>query len=188
VIIAEHESEALHRSTAEELNIEWLHYEVAARLTPRVTESEIDGIGSLLATIGRLITEQAHRNILLRRRLDGHKDDHGGRIRHRRRIVDRAIQWMQEHVEDGICVQSVADAVGVSHQQLSRLFKSVTGCSAVDVLSDLKVQHAKRLFDHERMSVTDVAAALGYNPQYFSRLFHRRVGVTPSRYLSGETG
>jgi two-component system response regulator YesN len=53
----------------------------------------------------------------------------------------------------------------------------------VDYLTSYRLSQAKRLLANPDMPVTDVAAAVGFDdPSYFTRVFRREEGLSPSEY------
>ena len=80
----------------------------------------------------------------------------------------------------------VARQVGLSPAHFTRLFKQVTGLTFQDYLIHLRLAHARQLLLEGTLNVTEVARQSGFtDPYYFSRIFHRRVGCSPSRYQRG---
>lgn len=80
----------------------------------------------------------------------------------------------------------VARQVGISPAHFTRLFKQVTGQTFQDYLIHLRLAHARQLLLEGTLNVAEVAHYSGFkDPYYFSRLFHRRVGCSPSQYQRG---
>ena len=76
-----------------------------------------------------------------------------------------------------------ADKIGISGNYLSRLVKNATGRSVGAWVDIARIQRAKRLLSETRLSVIDVASAVGLEDQsYFSRFFKKETGVTPSAF------
>lgn len=77
--------------------------------------------------------------------------------------------------------------MGVSASRLHRKLVALTGQPAVRMIQNLRLNKAKHLLLHHRhLPITEVAFACGFNdPDYFSRLFARRTGVTPSGFRTG---
>ena len=62
-------------------------------------------------------------------------------------------------------------------------FKKIAQVTPAQYLVSLRINHALSLLDHTDYAIAKVAAAVGYdNPLYFSRLFHKHVGCSPSAY------
>lgn len=82
-------------------------------------------------------------------------------------------------------VKHCADELNISPNYLGDLLKKETGKSAQEHIQLRLIEVAKeRMFEREK-SVSEIAYELGFEyPQYFSRLFKKRVGVTPNEYRS----
>lgn len=80
--------------------------------------------------------------------------------------------------------------MGMSASRLHRNLVALTGQSAVRMIQNLRLQKAKHLLlQQSHLPITEVAFACGFNdPDYFSRLFVRHVGTTPSGFRAGRSG
>lgn len=80
-------------------------------------------------------------------------------------------------------LEELATAAGMSVTHYSALFRRRTGFAPIDFLIRLRIQHACRLLDTSRLSVAEIAAQVGYqDAYYFTRCFHRVMGISPRRY------
>jgi AraC-like DNA-binding protein len=80
-------------------------------------------------------------------------------------------------------IDSYAAAFGISGNYLSRLVKQSTGRSVGAWIDIVRIQRSKRLLAATDWPVIDVAAAIGVEDQsYFSRLFKKETGLTPSAF------
>lgn len=92
------------------------------------------------------------------------------------------LAYIEEHYQEDIGLNELADLVGMSTAYLSVLFKSEVGTSYVKYLTDLRVKHAKKLLK-EGYKVSEVSELVGYNNyRYFCDIFKRHVGKTPNEY------
>jgi AraC-like DNA-binding protein len=173
-----------HRAFARRLRIPWAHYEAALLRTPSLTFDQLQGLSGLLGVIANTIANLAHRNLALQQELEAVRQTISQKARYRHEIVRRAMQYMTEHLEDGIDVGDAACAVALSTPHFNRIFALETGRSPGDFLIDLRLERAKHYLAHSQMSVMDVCVALGYSPSYFSRVFKQRAGCTPGQYLA----
>jgi YesN/AraC family two-component response regulator len=77
----------------------------------------------------------------------------------------------------------VALLCDMSPSRFCREFKAAFGMTFVEYLADYRVLQAKRLLTNPTMAVADVAGAVGFNdPSYFTRVFRKQEGVSPSEY------
>lgn len=80
-------------------------------------------------------------------------------------------------------LQEVAAVVHVSPGHLSRLFKKEFGLSFNNYTHQKRMEMAARLLEQRTASVKDIAITLGYkDANYFTRVFTRTYGVSPSNY------
>ncbi len=94
-----------------------------------------------------------------------------------------AIEYMKSNISKPISRDEVARVCNVSPSYFSRLLRLKTGYTFTDLLNKLRVDTAISLLETTDMNVSEVAFAVGFNDQsYFTRIFHRLVGVTPKNY------
>ncbi|CAM4400631.1 response regulator [Paenibacillus alkaliterrae] len=99
------------------------------------------------------------------------------------RIVMEAVAFIENHYRDSISLQQVADAVNVSRNYFSEMFKRVTGENFIDYLIALRVKRAKELLQGSSLKVYEVAEQSGFNDvKYFSKQFKKIVGLTPAEF------
>ena len=81
---------------------------------------------------------------------------------------------------------SIAQAVNFSPSYVSRRFKEEVGVSLMTYISEQRIQTAKRLLSTTEMSVREVASYVGIPDwNYFTKLFKKSAGCTPSEYHKG---
>lgn len=98
-------------------------------------------------------------------------------------MITAAKNYLDEHYAGNISLESVADSIALSAPYLSRLFSSQIGKTFIDYLTDLRIAKACQLLREGRLSIKEVSSAVGYSdPNYFSRIFKRVIGKTPSEY------
>ena len=93
------------------------------------------------------------------------------------------IGHIEDHLREKITVADLAKLNHLSVSRFHRVFKSATGRSPTDFIIDRRVQTAKRLLSTTTMSLSEIADAAGFsNAYYFSRMFKRFEGASPSAY------
>ena len=77
----------------------------------------------------------------------------------------------------------LADKMAMSISQLSRKINGITGYSTISYVLQVKLNKAKKMLNDDNISVTEVSDACGfYDSSYFSRVFKKEFGVSPSHY------
>lgn len=104
--------------------------------------------------------------------------------------IEAAIKDMQERLVMDLGVESVATKLGISGDHLSRLIKKASGLTFNEYLTQLRMIRAKELLADRTVLIGEVADLCGYrDARYFSTVFRRYVGMTPSEYrLKGGRG
>ena len=94
------------------------------------------------------------------------------------------LTFLNSHFTDNqLSIQSVANAVDLSQTYLCALFKKSTGQTLNEHITGLRIERAKELILENRLKLYEIAAAIGFSDvNYFSTLFKRHVGWTPSEY------
>ena len=103
--------------------------------------------------------------------------------------AEQAKAYIDRHYMDPeLSLSSVANAVAVSPNHLSTLFKSKFGVGFSEYLTDVRLRQAKRLLITSDLRVSEVGERVGYqNMEYFSMLFKKNTGQTPSQYRRSHT-
>ncbi|WP_342778510.1 AraC family transcriptional regulator [Paenibacillus sinopodophylli] len=99
--------------------------------------------------------------------------------------IEQAILYMQERIENNMTIDELISHIRISKQHLNHLFKHATGFAPIDYYLRLKMQRACQLLDLTDNSIKEISVSLGLSdPYYFSRLFKKIIGSSPSDYRS----
>ncbi len=97
--------------------------------------------------------------------------------------VQAAKSFARQNLEYDIGVTEMADAAGLSRSHFSRLFHQTEGITAREYIEHLRIKKATALLAQRDLTVRNVAEASGFRDEnYFSRVFKRATGLTPSEY------
>ena len=119
---------------------------------------------------------------LLANEFVGGQQDGAGDMEHR---VVQMVGYMKERLNQSLRVPKLARMVGVSQSHFFAVFKKQTGFAPIDFFTRMRMTRACELLDSTSLSVKEIAAALGYDDQfYFSRVFKSVNRISPSKYRS----
>ena len=97
--------------------------------------------------------------------------------------VERAKAYIAERYNKDISLDEVSKEVDISPYYFSKLFKEETGENFIEYLTGLRISRAKQLITGSDMTMKEICTEVGYSdPNYFSRIFKKNVGVTPTEY------
>lgn len=99
------------------------------------------------------------------------------------REVQAVTQYIREHYMCKVTLEEIAASVNLDKSYLCRLFKRETGQSVFQCLNNERMARALGMIAQGNAYVREVAAAVGIDdPFYFTRLFKKTYGISPSEY------
>lgn len=101
----------------------------------------------------------------------------------RKYVVDRIVNYFEEHYNEKISLEQIAESMYLSPFYISKIFKSETGDTPIRHLINIRLEKAREQLAGGRAgSIQEVAASVGYDDAYhFSKLFKKRYGISPSQ-------
>ena len=101
-------------------------------------------------------------------------------------LFEMIVSYVDAHFrEPDITLRSVSDIFSYSEKYLSHFFKSRMNVGFNEYLNNLRFQYAHKLISEGHTSVSEIAVSCGFcDPLYFSKFFKKRVGHSPSEYIS----
>ena len=103
-------------------------------------------------------------------------------------LLNRTRHYIETHYMEDICLQDAAAALHYSDVYFCKFFKQNFEKNFIGYLSELRVEKAKELLRDLTINIKDVSRRVGYHDSgYFTKVFKRITGVTPSEYRSGLT-
>lgn len=98
-------------------------------------------------------------------------------------LDDKVIAYIKANFFNDLTLEEVADKFYISAGHLSRILKKNCGKTFLDLLTQIRVENAKILLRNPRLKAYEVANAVGFkDPKYFSQVFKKYTGKTPSDY------
>ena len=120
-------------------------------------------------------------------------------FRDRQEISDDLLDQFNHHLEEyyrsgelqknGVpSIEEIANKMSVTQRYLSDTLKKQTGKTTTEHVQLFLINEAKNLLLAPNASISETAYQLGFEyPQYFSRLFKKKVGVSPKRFIENHT-
>jgi AraC-like DNA-binding protein len=104
---------------------------------------------------------------------------------HRTNLIELAINRIQNEFARDLDMELLAQELGGSYSWFRTTFTAHTGLSPHQYLLEFRLAHARSLLAETRMSIKEVATQSGFGDEfYFSRLFRRKLHVSPSEWRS----
>jgi len=103
---------------------------------------------------------------------------------------EHTVSVIKKYVDDNFCdsdisLRKISKETNYSEKYVSATFKACLKIGITDYINTLRVQYACTLIKQGHRSVKDISNMCGYNDaNYFSKLFKKRMGVSPREYLS----
>jgi two-component system response regulator YesN len=98
-------------------------------------------------------------------------------------LIIKACTIIHDNLSHEISLEELARRVEISPFYFSKLFKEETGENFIDYITMARMQKAKDLLRDHTLSIKEVSGSSGYSdPNYFSKLFKKIMGLTPTEY------
>ena len=98
-------------------------------------------------------------------------------------IVDNARKYIDENYSKDVSLDDISRNMNLSPYYFSKLFKEKTGENFVEFLTRVRIDKAKEMLKDPDKSMKEICSEVGYgDPNYFSRIFKKVVGVPPTEY------
>lgn len=124
----------------------------------------------LIFLIRRITKEQEHDVFPTKETMENH-------------LVTAIREMIRSHAEEPLRISDVCNSLGYSKSYLSRLFKEQTGETIASYATREKIKRAKLMIRENDWNFTQISDRLAFdNPQYFSRVFKRVTGMTPTEF------
>lgn len=99
------------------------------------------------------------------------------------RTIQGITRFLQEHLVEEVSLSVLAEEFHLNPQYISQLFKSEIGVNFLAYLTNIRMEHAKKLLLTTSLSIAEVSEQSGYGDyRVFTKVFKKTEGVTPSQY------
>ena len=102
--------------------------------------------------------------------------------------VQTAIAYISANYSYPLTIEDIASYVGISRSHLFRSFEAVLQKSPKEYLTAFRLKQACYLLKHSSLSIAALASSVGFdNGLYFSKIFHKEMGIAPREYRQGNS-
>ncbi len=103
--------------------------------------------------------------------------------------IERATHYFNENYNKPLNIDEYAESRHMSTCWFIRSFKQILKVTPMQYILSLRMANAQSLLETSEYNISEIAEAVGYdNPLYFSRLFHKHIGVSPTEYRKMRSG
>lgn len=104
-------------------------------------------------------------------------------------VTDAQNMVVDRYMEPDLSLDTVCSELGVSNSYFSSVFKKETGKAFISYLTDYRMDHAANLILETNEKSYKIAEQVGYqDANYFSYVFKKRFGMSPSKYRTEHAG
>lgn len=97
--------------------------------------------------------------------------------------IPELMKYIEDHIEQDLSLQQLADYMHFHPVYLSRAFKEATGTTVGDYIGTVRLERAKALLSGSRLPLQEIALQTGFtSTNYFCRWFHKEMRMTPKTY------
>lgn len=97
--------------------------------------------------------------------------------------LEKTLDYINNHYDENIELSKLAKLSAKSESQLIRSFRKHYGATPISYQLELRMTESKRLLRETELSVSEISYRLGFSDSnYFSRFFHRKLGISPMQY------
>lgn len=100
------------------------------------------------------------------------------------RIVHDMLAYFNSSYQAAITGNSLEEQFECNFDHINRVFRTITGKTIFVYLAELRIEKAKQLLRNRIFSISDIAEKTGFNDSYyFSKVFKKHTGMSPSAYV-----
>jgi transcriptional regulator GlxA family with amidase domain len=106
-----------------------------------------------------------------------------GQKKHEDEPIKQAQEFIEANINERIGVEDLASRFAIGRRHFERRFKKATNNTPVEYIQRVKMEAAKKLFEHSNKNVNEVMYEVGYNdPKAFRSVFKKISGLSPMEY------
>ena len=100
--------------------------------------------------------------------------------------VQELLSYLNSNYKEKISSHTIEEVTGNNFDYINRVFKQMTNKTIFQYLNTVRINHAKELITTSNMNISDVGGEVGFQDlYYFSKVFKKATGTSPSFYAKG---
>ncbi|MEK3722760.1 helix-turn-helix transcriptional regulator [Paenibacillus sp. FSL H8-0034] len=100
-------------------------------------------------------------------------------------VIEEAIAYINGHYMNPLTLDELAELHAMNPKRFSYFFHKYTGFRPIDYVINYRMERASELLHAGNFTIRDIAVSVGYaNSLYFSRVFKKKFGMSPSAYTN----
>ena len=100
-------------------------------------------------------------------------------------LINKVQEYIRSHYDEELSLKTIADHFYISKGYLCNKYKKETRQNVKDYICEVRMEKAKEILRVEALNIQEAAKKVGFdNPNYFSYVFKKNVGMTPMQYVS----
>ena len=98
-------------------------------------------------------------------------------------VIQDIEKYIEENLDKKLSLTDIADSIHMNKSYISRMFKEKAGENLFDYINKRKIEKAKQLIKNNELRMYEIALNVGMeDTAYFSRVFKKYEGISPSEY------
>ncbi|MES1216423.1 MAG: AraC family transcriptional regulator [Bacteroidota bacterium] len=161
--------------------------ETTRQLSKRINElNQKHGFDSVLELMSILHDLSVSRNMRI---LSNSSFNNKDQYTYNSRRIEKTYEYINKNFDKVISLKEIAKLANMSEASFSRFFKSHTGITFIDSLTEIRLGHASRMLIDTTQSVAEIAYNCGFNNiSNFNRIFKKKKGCTPKEFRESYSG
>lgn len=102
-------------------------------------------------------------------------------------LQKKMVSYIYEHYQDSLTLDEISASSNISRSKCCNIFRQYLQQSPIEFLNKYRLEVGRYLLAHTSSGITQIALSCGFNhPSYFSKMFLREYGCTPTEYRKKE--
>ncbi|RFB17430.1 AraC family transcriptional regulator [Bacillus sp. HNG] len=92
------------------------------------------------------------------------------------------MDYLSENLQSKITLEDIAQRFNFHPHYIIELFRKIYDTTPMNFLQDIRIEKSKEYLEFSSFTITEIAELIGLSAPYFSRLFRKKEGISPTEY------